>query len=352
MGATSKAQAATFNKTHLVGMPKNNPLVPDYIEELNSTIASIKEWWHNLPQEIAEGSINLMAWLYDLSATLILKTPLWIFNNEWFENTTYMFSMLSIGLVSVLTIVEALKRMVMKMRKRKVQPMDMKEIMKRWFIVAGLTTAVPFLFQKAFQGLNKISDFFISMGAETMRATALPTNIAWFDVLTLTVFDIVLISTIVPVLWKNGRRFFDIMVLGVISPLALTAWIFDPYKHWFKQWWDNLKHLSLVQVYYSLFLLILGWFIFGVPTPAHYTGLIVKLLVVIGGFARMVNPPRLINKHLDSGGGFDEVYGSAKGTTDKVKKNFVDSAKIIMKPHTAIQTIKSRLEKKAGGKKK
>jgi hypothetical protein len=327
-------------------MPENNPFIPDYIENLNNSVAQIQNWWHSLPHEIAEGSVNLMAWLYDLCATLILKTPLWIFNNEWFENTTYMFSMLSIGLVSVLTIVEAMKRMIMRMRKRRVEPMDMKEIMKRWFMVAGLTTAVPFLFQKAFQGLNKISDFFISMGAETMNTVALPTNIGLFDVLTLALFDVVLISTIVPVLWKNGRRFFDIMVLGVVSPLALTAWIFDPYKHWFRQWWDNLKQLSLVQVYYSLFLLILGWFIFGVPTPSDYTGLIVKLLVVIGGFARMVNPPRMISKHLDSGGGLDEVYGGAKKTTDHVKKNFIDSAKIIMRPHTAIQTIKSRLEKK------
>src|SRR5690606_21145860 len=139
----------------------------------------------------------------------------------------------------------------------------------------------------------------ISMGGDTIKAVAAFENLGFFDVLTLLVFDAVLIVTIIPVLWQNGRRFFDIMLLGVTTPLALTAWIFDGYKKYFDQWWTNLKHLSLVQVFYSLFLLVLGWFIFGVPTPTDFTGMVVKLLVVIGGFARMVNPPRIISSKLD-----------------------------------------------------
>ncbi|MGV3146332.1 hypothetical protein, partial [Streptococcus parasuis] len=185
------------------------------------------------------------------------------------------------------------------LRKRKAQPMPFKTILKRWAIVAGIITAVPFLFQKSFEVLNKISDTLISMGSKTMDALSLPETISFFDVATLVLFDGILISSIVPVLWQNGRRFFDIMVLGVVSPLALTAWIFDPYRHLFRQWWDNVKHLSLVQVYYSLFLLILGWFIFGIPTPSAITGMIVKMLVVIGGFNRMTSPPRIVTKHLD-----------------------------------------------------
>jgi hypothetical protein len=340
-GIVSKAEAAPLFGTPPIKIirEKSEPItaIPEAFAGLMEQVNKVTDWFNDLPHTIAEMSVSLMAWLYDLCAQLILTTPLWIFNNEWFENTTYLFSMLSIGLVSVLTIVEAIKRMVSGlMKKNKYKPMELKTILTRWFIVAGVTTAVPWLFQKAFQGLNKVSDLLIAMGADTMRSVALPATITTFDVITLCVFDLVLISTMVPILWKNGRRFFDLMVLGVVAPVALTAWIFDSYRSYFKQWWERVKHLSLVQVYYALFLLILGWFIFGVPTPQEYTGLIVKLLVVIGGFARMVSPPRMIQKHFDNGPGLDEnirEFNAARKTTIKRVKT---AGKMITNPKAAV----------------
>ncbi|AMQ66505.1 hypothetical protein BH753_gp023 [Bacillus phage Shbh1] len=301
------------------------------LSSFSDTWESIQSWFQELPHNIAEWSVDLMGVLYELSASLILKTPLWIFDNDWFHNTTYKFSLLSIGIVSVLTILESIKQMLSGVRgKRKTKPMEFKKIMERWLIVALASAGIPFLFKKAFEILNIVSDRLIAMGSHTMKDVAIPEAIKLFDVLTLVTFDIVLISTIIPVLWKNGRRFFDIMVLGVSTPFALTAWIFDSYRHLFNQWWDNLKHLSLVQVYYSLFLLILGWFIFGVPTPDTYTGMIVKLLIVIGGFARMVNPPRIISKHLDSGGDLGDITEDGiKNTAKKVKENYQDTRDIL-----------------------
>lgn len=302
-------------------MASINPFSP-----ITGFFDKISEWFKSLPEKIAVTTVDLMAKLYELCASLILKTPLWIFDNEWFKNTSYQFSIFALGIVSMLTIVESIKRMLSGLKKKNRQtPMEMKEIVKRWGIVSLVLTSVPFIFQKAFQGLNYVSEKMISMGVNTMQSVATPQNISTFDVITLVLFNIVLIGTVIPVLWSNGRRFFDILVLGLITPFALTAWIFDSYRHLFNQWWDNLKHLSLVQVYYALFLLVLGWFIFGIPTPDTFTGIIIKLLVVVGGFARMTNPPKIISKHMDVGGGFDEVY---KGL-DKTKDNFKKSAQII-----------------------
>lgn len=263
-----------------------------------------------------------MADLYQLSTDLILKTPLWIFDNEWFHNTTYKFSLFSIGIVSVLTVIESIKRMSSGFTKRKKQAMDIKVILKRWFLVSSVLTLVPFLFLKGFQGLNLISETINTMGGDTIETVAIPKSIKIFDVLTIFVFDLILIASMIPILWKNGRRFFDIMVLGVVTPFALTAWIFDSYRHLFNQWWENLKHLSLVQVYYAVFLLMLGWFLFGTPTPDSFNGMLIKMLVVIGGFARMVEPPRIISNHLDSGEGMDEVVSKDINKTKRsVKKN-------------------------------
>lgn len=316
----------TFKSTSF-SISSLNPIKPamDFYESISAYIDSWKDYLENLPRIMAEGSVTLMSKLYELCASLILKTPLWIFDNEWFRNTTYQFSAFSLGIVTVLTVVEAIKRMASGMRTGKRPAMKMKDILKRWGLVSIALSGVPFLFQKSFQILNSVSEKVISMGGNTMRAVALPETIGAFDLVTLILFNIALIATVIPVLWANGKRFFDIMVLGVITPFALTAWIFDSYRHLFNQWWNNLKHLSLVQVYYSVFLLILGWFIFGVPTPDTFTGMIIKLLVVVGGFARMANPPRIIADHMNIGKGFDEV---ASGL-DETKKNFQRSKDII-----------------------
>lgn len=279
-------------------------------------------WVDAIPHNIAEFSVDLMASLYQLSTDLILKTPLWIFDNAWFHNTTYKFSLFAVSIVSVLTVVESIKRMLSGALGKKYKAMDMRDILKRWAMVSGVLTITPILFQKAFQGLNFISGTINAMGADTITAVGIPDNIQLFDVLTILAFDLILIASMVPILWKNGRRFFDIMVLGVISPFALTAWIFDSSRHLFRQWWDNLKHLALVQIYYAVFLLMLGWFLFGTPTPDTFSGMLLKMLIVIGGFARMVEPPRIISKHLDSGGGFDEVWSkNVKKTGQGIQKN-------------------------------
>lgn len=303
------------------------------VTNLSNLVSKITGWIDNLPDTIASMTIHLTSKIYELVATLLVKTPLWLFNNEWFTNTTYLFSMVSISVVSVLTVVESIKLMFSfgkgKMNRRK--PMDLLTISKRWFIVAGLTTLVPLVFQKAFQLLNFISEKIINLSAETMN-TASITNISGIDIFIMMVFDMILIGTVIPILWKNGRRFFDLLLLAVISPLAMTAWIFNSYRDLFNQWWSQLKHLSLTQVYHSLFLLVLGFFIFGVQTPNTFTGLLFKLLVVIGGFARMINPPRLVARHLDTGGGLDE----------QIKNNIDDVTKDVKKNYSRISTVFSK----------
>lgn len=292
-----------------------NPLQP-MVDDWNA----VKDWFKNLPHTIAESSVELMAKLYELCSSLILKTPLWLFDNDWFKNTTYKFSLIAIGIVAALSMLEGIKRMLPK-NKRKPQPMELVEIGKRWFLAAGVMSVAPFLFQKAFQLLNWVSDTLIALGADNMRAAALPINIKFFDVAILVIFDVLLIATLIPVLWKNGRRFFDLLVLGATTPFALTAWIFDSYRPMFDQWWKNVKHLALVQVFHALFLLVLGWFIFGVPTPDDFVGMVVKILIVIGGFSRLQSPPVLISKHLDNGKGFDEVTGGYAKMKNGFRRN-------------------------------
>lgn len=313
---------AVLSSTFLFGTIEAHAFSLNPFQTIVDDWEAIKQWFKDLPHNIAKWSIEMMVKLYELCTSLVLQTPLWLFDNSWFKNTTYKFSLIAIGLVSVLTSVEGIKRMLPKFsKKNKSEPMGVKEIGKRWFLVAGAMSIVPFLFQKAFEFLNWLSKLITNISGDNIKEIAMKESISFFDVLFLLIFDVVLISTLVPMLWVNGRRFYDLTILAASTPFALTAWIFKSYRHFFEQWKSNLIHLSLVQVYYAFFLLALGFFLFGIPTPNDFTGMLTKFMVIIGGFNRLQNPPRIIASKLDNGGGFDEVLSGAKGTIDKTKRN-------------------------------
>ena len=126
-----------------------------------------------------------------------------------------------------------------------------------------------------------------------------------------------------PILLQNGRRWWDLMCLAAVSPLAGTAYVFDRHRHYFKSWWKQVKHLSLIQLVYAVFIMFMGVFIFGTQNMTAGWGLILKLAIVAGGMWRMLNPPRIV-KELTSGDSrnvFDMANDYKKGFK-KVKDTF------------------------------
>jgi hypothetical protein len=309
-------------------------IMPDSLVHINSFIGGISGWWHNLGQNIGHMSIELMAWIYQFTGEIILKTPLFIFDNDFFTNMTTMFTMTSISAVTILCMVEGMKRMLPKVKSKggyggNKKPMDWMTIGKRWFLVALASFGLPQAFKWSFKFLNFVSDKIMQLGADSIKHSVALGHIQIWDALILLGFDIALVLTLVPLLWKNARRWFDMLMLGICSPLALTAWIFDDYRDHFKTWWSSLKKAALVQVYYSIFLLVIGWIIFGVPTPTTFTGMIIKFLVVLGGFARLSNPPQVFAGKL----GNDNTLGQIKdGAVNTFTSNGKKSKKLIASP--------------------
>ncbi|AOZ62125.1 hypothetical protein QCM8_207 [Bacillus phage QCM8] len=201
--------------------------IPDPIQKIVNWFGEFTTLIENLPKQIGVLSADLMAWIYQLCSDLILKTPLWLFDNDWFFNMCHLFSAVALGAAAVLTIIEGIKRMLSGVKDGRKpfvsQPMEFSTIIKRWSMVAGFTAVVPYVFQKAFQFLNFLSEKISSLGGHTMKAAALSSSFSTIDVIALIAFDIVLISTVIPLLWQNGRRFFDLLTLGVVTPLALVA---------------------------------------------------------------------------------------------------------------------------------
>ena len=80
------------------------------MQNVFATTSKIIEWFKHIPENVTALTTGITSDIYSLISSLILKTPLWLFDNEWFGNTTYLFSIVAVGIVSTLTIIEGMKR--------------------------------------------------------------------------------------------------------------------------------------------------------------------------------------------------------------------------------------------------
>ncbi|MCQ6281807.1 hypothetical protein [Bacillus sp. EB600] len=303
----SNNNSSIFSFSHL-GFLDNTKSIYLQTQEFYNQIHAVNYWFTELPVHIAQWSVNLLTWIYELISALILQTPLWLFKNTWFIDTSLVFSSISIGVIIILTSFESIKQIL----KRKHS--DFAKILKRLpFAIIG-AGAAPYLFQKTYELLNLFSQSITKIGASEIRSEDFMTasKLSGIDTAALIGFDIILILILIPLILHTGRRWFDLITLGVMTPLALTCWIFDDYRYLFNMWWSNIKHLSLVQLVYASFICVMGIFIFGTRNVIEGNGFYMKLLVVIGGLWRMANPPGFVVRNGDSGKDVTHIYRDLK----------------------------------------
>jgi hypothetical protein len=313
-----QAKAQTISGwLHERGNIKNNPFSKENLQN-EGTLQKIQEsleqwetiwqqinkgieWLNHLPEHVPQMSVNLLSWIYELLSKFILITPVWLFKNTWFSNTTLVFSILSVAVVIILTIIESIKKMY---NHKSIHYTKFSTILKRFPIAVAGAGFAPILYEKAFELLNKLSQSISSIGKSYIaKEQAITFNWSTLDLIAVIGFDLVLISLLFPIFLKNGRRYFDILALGTLTPLALTTWIFDDYRHLFHKWWKHMKQLSLMQITYSIFICLLGVLIFGTRnfTPEGAFVFIVKLMIIAGGLWRLANPPTFVLAAGDTG---------------------------------------------------
>lgn len=326
------------NKVNAMVLP-----IPDYIspsakivkrnvENSKGTadiINSIKEWLAELPQHIAGWSVDLLIKVYEI-LMLILQTPLFIFNNSYIKNVSLTLSGVSILIVTILTIFNGFKQML------KFRHIKFKDIYEKYFIATIGAGIAPVAFETAFKIINKIVEAITKIGGIDMTPNSIKSNIDvnvidWFHTGALFLFDILLIALIIPILLQNGRRFFDLMILSATTPLALTAWVFDEYRHLFKEWWSRIKKLSLTPIIYALYIVLLGLFIFGTQNVTDGGGLLIKFIIILGGLSRLANPPNFVKRNVDQGGNVVDMWKKSK--------------KAVMEPISLFKGVKNKFKK-------
>ena len=110
------------------------------IGEIVKNILNAIDFIKNINQHIYQWSIDLLAWIYSTLTTVVLHTPIFLFNNDFVRNTSLIFSVTSVSITIVLTIFESIMRMLRK------NHTEFKQILKRFPVVVAISGFAPFLF--------------------------------------------------------------------------------------------------------------------------------------------------------------------------------------------------------------
>ena len=303
MTGFNKAEAATspyelFKHVKENGFTEidNNSNLTEVWFEIGKKILSFFKFIIYIFENLTELSIILLNKIYEFLMLIALQTPLFIFNFSVLENATLTFSSISVATVIIFTMINGFKR------KFKKQHTSLTKISRRWALAVIGSGIAPYAFYQSFSFLNKISQAIANIGSNEISVSEINGYVA--DAVhssVLMLFDLILLALIIPLMLQNFRRWFDIMCLSSITPLALSAWVFDEHKHYFNSWWNNLKRLSMVQIIYAVFICAMGLFIFGTKNVANGWGVFFKLGIIIGGLYRMTNPPNIVKSKLDNG---------------------------------------------------
>ena len=282
-------------------------------EKVTNTVEFVEKvvnWFKNIKENIAQLSMDLMNWCFDFITSIVLHTPTFLFDNEWFKQNILTFTGLSIIMSMVVAIYEGFQKMFSNFIKRK-NPTEMSRILQRMpFVVIGSALA-PSAFYYGFKGINYLTELIIDIGKTQMDngISNLGFNaITWLEVTTFVAFDIALIGMMIPVFLQNFRRWADILMLGAITPLALSCWVFKSQEHLFHMWWNAIKKSSLTQLVYATFLLVIGTLMFGTKTPDSIMDIMVKIGIVIGCLWRMNTLPSFVRSHVDTGADVTKMW--------------------------------------------
>jgi hypothetical protein len=307
------------------------------IDVITGYLVKIIDWFNNLPVSIPKMTADLLTLIYHFLAKIVLQTPLFIFNNPYLKNTSLTFALISITLVTIFTVFEAFMQMLNK------KHTNFKTILKRWLLVASVSGFVPFAFESGFNFINKLTDAISHIGMNGGNSNGLiyGEKIGWFDTLVIILFDLTAISMLIPICLQAGRRWWDLLVLCAISPLALSSYCFDRHKHYFTKWWDSVKTHSLSQLVYAVYILLMGIFIFSTQSiTGGFLTLVIKTIIVIAALNRLAHPPQFIKRMTDNGTDVFDEY-------DKTKKTFADMYNTVtFKNFRPTQFFKKKAEEK------
>jgi hypothetical protein len=259
---------------------------------------------------------NAIQWgfksVYQFVCDVVLMTPDWLFEGSWFSDAIFKFTAVNVSLVIILTMIQGIKRIF----NRKYTPL--KDIMKRFPIALTVSAATPIIFTQGIKWLNKLTHFIISLaGGEIVSkdvVSIFSTSIMFdfINVILMLIFLILVIVQFFPLITFHGRRWFNILIQGILTPFTMTCYVFDDTRHYFDAWLASIKDTCKKQLIYAVFVALLGIVLFATPNPTTTTGIIAKMILSIGGIHTLAHPPSVLTQYA----GIDRGKGMVQSVKD------------------------------------
>ncbi|MFB7141986.1 hypothetical protein ACFCYN_20230 [Gottfriedia sp. NPDC056225] len=234
----------------------------------------------------------------------VIYTPVFLFNNAYFTNLLLKFGALSMGLITSLTMLEGLKRILNK------STMSYRQLLQRLPIVMALTGFAPLLIVEGMKLLSYLTNLILQFGVsltENVNPLGERPVTGLMDTILYVAFVILFGYNLVPILLSHGRRWFNVLSLTLLTPIAMLGYLFPSFHPFHQKWWASLKKNYLSQLYYSSFLSVLNIIMFGISTPDTYQGVFSKLLILLGGIHVFSQPPAFLNSYMQTK---PDVYSS------------------------------------------
>jgi hypothetical protein len=193
--------------------------------------------------------------------------------------------------------------------------------MKRFPIALTISAATPIVFTQGIKWLNKITHFIIGLaGGEIVSkdvVSIFSTSMIFdfLNVILMLIFLVLVVVKFFPLITFHGRRWFNILVQGVLTPFTMTAFIFDDTRHYFDTWISSIKDTCKKQLIYAVFVALLGIILFATPNPTTATGIIAKMILAIGGIDILAHPPSVLTQF--SGNDGKGIIQSVKDLNNK-----------------------------------
>lgn len=270
--------------------------------------------------------------IYEFVTKIVLYTPEWIFNNTWFPSVVSKFSTISIGVVIIFTMLEGIKRMIRKSHT------PFSDTLKKLPLAIGVSAATPYLFSNGLKLLNKVTKLILELGSDEIGLNKshdiFSVTLAFepLNVLAMLLFTILVSILCVPMLLLHARRWFDLTVVGMLTPLAMSARLFSSTEEYFNIWLRSLKNLTLVQLVYAVFITVLGIIMFATPNPTTFSGVFAKSLFMLGGIYRLAFPPQFVKRFDDNNTGMVKWFKQMRDFKDtkqvKTENFLVESARV------------------------
>lgn len=265
--------------------------------------------------EVTNNAVHwLLSGIYKVVSSVVIWTPEFLFGNSWFPETISKFSILSIGLVSVVAMFEGLKRIC------RLSYTPFSHTAKRLPIALLVSGFAPLIFSSGVKILNKATKIILDLGSSEIGSESLQSlsmlslSFQPLNILIMLGFAILFAALCIPMFIFHGKRWFHLLSMGILTPFAMSAYLFESTEKYFHAWLNSIKNSCGQQLIYAAFVSLLGVLMFATPNPETVGGIFAKMLVMIGGIYTLAYPPSFIP---DSGKSFVGMYRDLKNKTSE-----------------------------------